>query len=88
MLIAKAQIEAGDRTPMKIDPIGLTQPAHGVMATRPVTAPDAAPRAVGIFRSAASRPCSQPSIAVAVAVLVFTHAKPAMLSAAESRNRR
>ena len=32
--------------PMNSEPIGLTQPAHGVIATRPATAPDAAPSAV------------------------------------------
>ena len=33
--------------PRRIEPIGETKPAAGVMATRPATAPEAAPRVVG-----------------------------------------
>lgn len=33
-------------TPMAIAPSGLTAPPEGVMATRPATAPEAAPRVV------------------------------------------
>src|SRR5579885_3174702 len=55
--------------PTKIEPIGLTQPAHGVIATRPATAPEAAPSAVGFpYRSFSAS--TQPSKAVAVAVFV------------------
>src|SRR6476469_7944879 len=68
---------------MKIDPIGLTQPAHGVIATRPATAPDAAPSAVDVPERIFSA-ISQPSIAVAVAVFVLTQAALATLSAASS----
>src|SRR4051794_19327568 len=66
--------------PSTIEPSGLTNPAAGVMATRPATAPDAAPRVV-------QRPSrnfsttTQPIIAAAVAVLVLTNAKPARLLA-------
>ena len=69
--------------PMKIEPIGLTQPAHGVIATSPATAPDAAPSPVD-FPYLIFSTSIQPSIAVAVAVLVLTQAKPATLSAASS----
>ena len=34
--------------PTAIEPSGLTKPAHGVIATRPATAPDAAPTAVAL----------------------------------------
>src|ERR671934_1015910 len=69
-LIASAQ-SAPAMKPMKIEPIGLTQPAHGVIATRPATAPDAAPSAVDFPYFSFSTKI-QPSSAVAVAVLVFT----------------
>ena len=64
---------AGDEADEQIEPIGLTQPAHGVIATRPATAPDAAPSAVDFpYRSFSTT--IQPSSAVAVAVLVLTQA--------------
>ena len=70
--IAKAQT-APAMKPMKIEPTGLTQPAHGVIATRPATAPDAAPSAVDFpYRSFSTM--IQPSRAVAVAVLVLIQA--------------
>ena len=37
---------AGQRSPMVDGAMPPTKPAHGVMATRPATAPDAAPRVV------------------------------------------
>src|ERR1700733_11739225 len=64
--IATAQT-APAMKPMKIEPTGLTQPAHGVIATRPATAPDAAPSPVD-FPYLIFSTSSQPSIAVAVAV--------------------
>src|SRR4051812_42187904 len=66
--------------PSAIEPIGLTKPAAGVMATRPATAPDAAPSVVG-FPSRNFSTTIQPSIAAAVAVLVLTNAYAARLFA-------
>src|SRR3954469_15752879 len=66
--------------PRMIEPSGLTNPAAGVMATRPATAPDAAPSVV----QRPSRNFSttiQPIIAAAVAVWVLTNANPARLLA-------
>ena len=58
--------------PMAIAPSGLTAPPDGVMATRPATAPEAAPRVVKapwrIFSYA-----SQASMAAAVATWVLTN---------------
>src|SRR5688572_7523965 len=65
-------------TPMAIEPIVPTQPQAGVMATRPATAPDAAPSIVGEPLTIHS-PSIQASVAAAVAssVLVNTSvAKP------------
>ena len=59
--------------PMTIEAIGVTNPAAGVMATRPATAPDAAPRTVGLPREAHSVNI-HPSAAAAVAVLVVMNA--------------
>src|SRR5687767_7709493 len=59
--------------PITIDAIGVTNPAAGVIATRPATAPDAAPSAVGLPREAHSVNI-QPSTAAAVAVLVVMNA--------------
>ncbi len=59
--------------PMMIDAIGVTKPAAGVMQTRPATAPEAAPRSVGLpdrIHSAAI----QPRVAAAAAVLVLRKA--------------
>src|SRR5712691_590993 len=54
---------------MIIEDMGPTYPEAGVMATRPATAPDAAPRTVGLPRVAHSVNI-QPSAAAAVAVFV------------------
>src|SRR5262245_55251373 len=59
--------------PNTIDAIGVTNPAPGVMQTRPATAPDAAPRIVGLPARIHSAPI-QPSAAAAAAVLVFRNA--------------
>src|ERR1700747_1159121 len=61
------------RTPMTNDAIGVTNPEAGVTATRPATAPDAAPRIVGLPARAHSAN-SQPSAAAAAAVFVLTNA--------------
>src|SRR2546425_12410104 len=53
--------------------IGATYPEAGVMATRPATAPLAAPRTVGLPRPIHSAPIHE-SVAAAVAVLVATNA--------------
>src|SRR5688572_32739624 len=65
-------------TPMAIEPIGPTQPQAGVIATRPATAPEAAPSIVGEPLTIHS-PSIQARVAAAVAssVLVNTSvAKP------------
>src|SRR6185436_13777140 len=59
--------------PMMSDAIGVTNPAAGVTATSPATAPEAPPSIVGLpclIHSAAI----QPSVAAAAAVLVLTKA--------------
>src|SRR5574342_212061 len=53
--------------------MGVTKPAAGVTATRPATAPDAAPRTVGLPRELHSV-IIQPSDAAAAAVLVVVKA--------------
>ncbi len=53
--------------------IGVTKPAAGVIATRPATAPEAAPSTVGLPRVDHSVNI-QPSAAAAVAVLVVVKA--------------
>src|ERR1700736_241589 len=53
--------------------MGVTNPAAGVMATRPATAPEAAPSTVGLPRDDHSVNI-QPSAAAAVAVLVVMNA--------------
>src|SRR5262249_46681054 len=58
---------------MTIDDIGPTYPDAGVMATRPATAPEAAPRTVGLPRVAHSVNI-QPSAAADAAVLVARNA--------------
>src|SRR5262249_59627109 len=60
-------------TPMRIDETGPIKPEAGVMATRPATAPDAAPSTVGLPREIHSAPI-QPRAAAAAAVLVTTKA--------------
>src|SRR6058998_1178919 len=59
--------------PMTSDAIGVTKPDAGVTATRPATAPDAAPRIVGLPARTHSAN-SHPSAAAAAAVLVLTNA--------------
>src|SRR5262245_65466077 len=74
--------------PMMIAERGLTKPDAGVMATRPATAPDAAPSIVGlpVFTHSAT---IQPSAANDAAVWVATNAlvaKPPALSAEPALN--
>src|SRR5690349_11588726 len=57
------------RAPMTIEDSGPTYPEAGVMATRPATAPEAAPSTVGLPRDIHSVNI-QPSAAAAAAVLV------------------
>src|SRR5512132_688225 len=59
--------------PMAMAAIGVTKPAAGVIATRPATAPEAAPRTVGLPREFHSVNI-HPSAADAVAVLVVMNA--------------
>src|SRR5262252_3415976 len=73
---------------MTIDDMGPTYPEAGVMATRPATAPDAAPRTVGLPRVAHSATI-QPSVAAAAPVFVATKAlaaSPPELSALPALN--
>src|SRR3954454_22575436 len=58
------------------EPIGVTNPAHGVMATSPATAPEQAPRTVAFPLCSASIR-HQLTVAAAAAVLVFTNAATA-----------
>ncbi len=74
--------------PTKIAPIGETEAQAGVMATRPATAPEAAPTVVNlpcwIFSAA-----SQPITAVQLAIWVFmktTEAWPLAVSAEPALN--
>src|SRR5581483_12449496 len=74
--------------PIAIAPIGVTKPEPGVMATRPATAPDAAPRTVGLPRVIHSATI-QPSVAAAAPVLVATKAlaaRPPEVSALPALN--
>src|SRR5215468_3550139 len=59
--------------PIKMAAIGVTNPAAGVIATSPATAPEAAPRTVGLPRDDHSVNI-QPSAAAAVALLVVMKA--------------
>src|SRR5919106_6874288 len=59
--------------PMRIDADGVTNPAAGVIATRPATAPMAAPSTEGVPRCSQDR-VTQVSAAIAAAVLVVTKA--------------
>src|SRR5687767_465720 len=58
---------------MRMDDTGPTKPAAGVIATRPATAPDAAPSTVGLPRDIHSVNI-QPSAAAAAAVFVARNA--------------
>src|SRR5688572_8382359 len=63
-------------TPIAMAPIGPTQPQAGVMATRPATAPEAAPSIVGeplVIHSTNS----QPRVAAAVARMVLANTRVA-----------
>ena len=60
-----------------------TKPAHGVIATRPATAPEAPPRVVA-WPSLRRSTASQPSMAAEAARNVFMIACPAMPSAASA----
>src|SRR5258708_38688179 len=62
------------------EPIGVTNPAHGVMATSPATAPEQAPRTVAFPLCSASIRL-QLTVAAAAAVLVFTNAATAEVPA-------
>ena len=70
---------------MAIGDIPPTKPAHGVIATRPATAPDAAPSVVACPLLAAARRRSQPSIAAAAATSVLMNACAASAVGAERR---
>src|SRR5712691_2850423 len=59
--------------PITMEAIGVTNPAAGVMATRPATAPEAAPRTVGLPREDHSVNI-HPRAAAAVAVFVVKKA--------------
>src|SRR5215831_3624479 len=69
--------------PITIEAMGVTKPAAGVTATRPATAPDAAPSTVGLPRDDHSVNI-QASAAEAVAVLVVVKACPARPLAASA----
>src|SRR5262245_35625780 len=80
--VARQQTAPGPRRRM-IEPTGVTQPQAGVIATRPATAPDAAPSVVGC-PSRNFSVISQPIIAAAVAVLVVVNATAAVSLAARA----
>src|SRR5438067_2049901 len=63
-------------TPITIEPSGVTKPHAGVIATRPATAPEAAPSVLGLPNLSCST-SSQPSTAAAVATVVLVKATPA-----------
>src|SRR5689334_12004674 len=66
--------------PMPRAAIGVTKPAAGVMATRPATAPEIAPRALGLpLRSHSA--AHHPTTAAAAAKWVATNALVARLPA-------
>ena len=68
---------------MKIDDTGDTKPDAGVMATRPATAPVAAPSTVGL-RLRSQSMMTHPIAAAAVAVLVLMNAETASSFAASA----
>ena len=70
-------------SPIAMADIGETKPAPGVMATRPATAPEAAPSVVGfpVFIHSAT---TQPSAATEAAIWVVTKALIAIPSAARA----
>src|SRR5215470_19517676 len=69
--------------PMMIADIGPTKPAAGVMATNPATAPEIAPRALGLPFRIHSAPL-QPRTAAAAPKWVATNALVARLPAARA----
>src|SRR4051794_34996005 len=66
-------------TPRTIEPTGLSDPQAGVIATRPATAPDAAPTLVGLPSRSFSG-SNQPRMAAHVATQVLTHTMPVSLT--------
>ena len=68
---------------MKSAAIGVTNPAAGVIATSPATAPEMPPKTVGLPRRNHSI-ASQPSAAAALAKCVATNALVARLLAASA----
>src|SRR5258706_526213 len=72
-----------EAVPIAIEAPTVTNPAAGVMATRPTTAPMQAPRADGFLPRAASKNI-QASIAAAEAVFVVRNAKVAVSFAARA----
>src|SRR5262247_2678995 len=69
--------------PMIKAAIGLTNPAPGVMATKPATAPEIAPKTVGLPKRIHST-ATQPKAAAAEAKCVATNALVAKLFAANA----
>src|SRR5438270_10951578 len=69
--------------PIQIGDVPPTKPEHGVMATRPATAPDAAPSVVAL-PSLMRSTRSQPSMAAAAARWVFMKACTAVRLAARA----
>src|SRR5690606_19442212 len=67
--------------PSTMEPIGPTKPAAGVTATRPATAPEAAPSIEPLPLDSAS-PAIHDRVAAAVASTVLMKARPAALLAA------
>ena len=66
--------------PIIIAPLTSTNPAAGVIATRPATTPEAAPKRVGFLNTVHSI-TNQVTAATAVATVVVRAAKPAIVLA-------
>src|SRR5580704_4804350 len=75
-LVAAQKQPTPAATPMTMDPPGSTKPDAGVIATRPATAPDAAPSTEG-FPLKIHSANIQPRAAAAVAIWVTVIAMPA-----------
>ncbi len=71
------------RNPITIAQRGSTNPAAGVMATKPATIPEAAPRALA-FPTLITSAMSQPMSPAAVAIWVLVNARTAISSAASA----
>src|SRR5689334_19394821 len=70
--------------PIMMAPIGPTNPQAGVIATRPATAPEAAPSIVGLPRKIHSANIHESAaVAVAVCVLIITIAAAPVASRLE-----